>query len=139
MNITEIPFNKFLGISLANNKEYLLQLDARTEYTNHLGTVHAAALFALAEGSGGQFLLNCFPGQAGDVIPVVRKAEVVFKKPASGLIVSTAHFKDDTIENIQIQLNTKKRASLITTIELLDAENNKVFIANFEWFVTVKK
>ena len=48
IDITKVPFNKFLGISLANNPEYLLQLDAREEYTNHLGTVHAAALFTLA-------------------------------------------------------------------------------------------
>ena len=138
MNITEIPFNKFLGISLANNKDYLLQLDARPEYTNHLGTVHAAALFTLAEGSGAQFLLNCFPDQANDVIPVVRKVEVTYKKPAIGVIVSTAHFKSNTVENIQLQLTTKKRASLITTVELFDSAGNRVFMADFEWFVTLK-
>jgi hypothetical protein len=27
IDITKVPFNKFLGISLANNPEYLLQLD----------------------------------------------------------------------------------------------------------------
>lgn len=138
MNITEIPFNKFIGISVAENPDYLLQLDARSEYTNHLGTVHAAALFALAEGSGGQFLLNCFPGQENDVIPVVRKAEIVFKKPASGIIVSMAKFKNDTIQSIQEQLLNKKRASLITTVELFNADKIKVFEADFEWFVAVK-
>lgn len=139
MNITEIPFNKFLGISFASNSDYLLQLDAKPEYTNHLGTVHAAALFALAEGSGGQFLLNCFPGQAADVIPVVRKVEVIYKKPAQGVIVSKAQFKDTTIEKVQLELKTKQRTSLITTVELFDAENTKVFIANFEWFVTIRQ
>lgn len=138
MDITEIPFNKFLGISLASHKDYLLQLDARPEYTNHLGTVHAAALFTLAEGSGGQFLLNCFPTQADQVIPVVRKVEVIYKKPATGIIVSKANFKDTTLEKVQEELNARKRTSLITTVELFDTENNKVFMANFEWFVTVK-
>jgi len=42
MDITKVPFNQLLGISLANNTEYLLQLDAKEDYTNHLGTVHAA-------------------------------------------------------------------------------------------------
>ncbi len=139
MDITEIPFNKFLGISLASNKDYLLQLDAKPEYTNHLGTVHAAALFTLAEGSGGQFLLNSFPIQADLVIPVVRKVEVIYKKPATGIIVSKASFKDNTLEKVQEELNIRKRTSLITTVELFDVENNKVFIANFEWFVTVKE
>lgn len=115
-----------------------MQLDARPEYLNHLGTIHAAALFALAEGSGGQFLLNCFPGQVDSVIPVVRKAEVIFKKPASGIIVSKAFLKDNTIENIQSELLSRKRSSLITIVELFDMHSTKIFSAQFEWLVTVK-
>lgn len=139
MNITDIPFNKLLGISLAENKDYLLQLDARKEYTNHLGTIHAAALFALAEGSGAQFLLNSFPVEMIDaIIPVLRKVEVTYKKPANGIIVSSAKLKDDTIENITVQLNSKKRVLLTTTVDLFDTDKTKVFTANFEWFVVLK-
>jgi acyl-coenzyme A thioesterase PaaI-like protein len=55
IDITKVPFNQLLGISLSNqDTDFLLQLDNRKEYTNHLDTVHAAALFALAEGSGAQ-------------------------------------------------------------------------------------
>lgn len=139
MNIIDIPFNKLLGISAADNTDYLLQLDARKEYTNHLGTVHAAALFALAEGSGAQFLLNSFPDEmVGSVIPVLRKVEVTYKKPANGVIVSSAKLKDETIENITLQLNSKKRVLLTTTVDLFDTEIVKVFTANFEWFVVLK-
>ena len=138
MTITEIPFNKFLGISLSADEKFLLQLDAREEYKNHLGTVHAAALFTLAEGSGAQFLLNCFPDMADVVIPVVRKAEVIFKKPASGVIVSKAAFVNTSVNEITELLLRKKRTSLTTQVELFDVQNVKVFQANFEWFVTMK-
>lgn len=139
MNIIDIPFNKLLGISEAENTDYLLQLDARKEYTNHLGTIHAAALFALAEGSGAQFLLNSFPLEIIDtIIPVLRKAEVTYKKPANGVIVSLAKLKDDTIEDITLQLNSKKRVLLTTTVDLFDTDKTKVFTANFEWFVVLK-
>lgn len=139
MNIIDIPFNKLLGISKADNTDYLLQLDARKEYTNHLGTIHAAALFALAEGSGAQFLLNSFPGEMIDsVIPVLRKVEVIYKKPANGVIVSSAKLKEDAIEDIMLQLNSKKRVLITTTVDLFDAEITKVFTANFEWFVILK-
>ncbi len=139
MNIIDIPFNKLLGISTAENTDYLLQLDARKEYTNHLGTIHAAALFALAEGSGAQFLLNNFPNEMIDsFIPVLRKVEVTYKKPANGVIVSSAKLKDDTIEDITLQLNSKKRVLLTTTVDLFDTDKTKVFTANFEWFVALK-
>lgn len=139
IDITKVPFNKFLGISLANNPEYLLQLDAREEYTNHLGTVHAAALFTLAEGSGAQLLLKSFPEEIIDnVIPVLRKVEVSYKKPAMGVIVSTASLKDTTIDLVTEQLLSKKRVSIVTPVDLFDESKTKVFSANSEWFVVLK-
>jgi acyl-coenzyme A thioesterase PaaI-like protein len=139
MDITQVPFNKLLGISFANNPEYLLQLDAKEEYTNHLGTIHAAALFALAEGSGAQLLLKLFPTDIiENVIPVLRKVEVNYKKPAMGIIVSTAFLKDTTIELVIEQLLFKKRVSVITPVDLFDESKIEVFSANFEWFVVLK-
>jgi acyl-coenzyme A thioesterase PaaI-like protein len=139
IDITKVPFNKLLGISLADNPEYLLQLDAKEEYTNHLGTVHAAALFALAEGSGAQLLLKLFPEEIIDnVIPVLRKVEVSYKKPAMGVILSTASLKDTTIELVTEQLLSKKRVSIVTPVDLFDESKTRVFSANFEWFVVLK-
>ena len=139
IDITQVPFNKLLGISLAKNPDYLLQLDAREEYTNHLNTVHAAALFTLAEGSGAQLLQKLFPVEIiENVIPVLRKVEVSYKKPAMGVIVSTASLKDTTIELVTEQLLSKKRVSIITPVDLFDESKTKVFSANFEWFVVLK-
>ena len=139
IDITQVPFNKLLGISLASNNDYLLQLDAKTEYTNHLGTVHAAALFALAEGSGAQLLLKAFPEELiENVIPVLRKVEVSYKKPAKGVVKSKAFLIDNNFENILLELQTKKRVLLTTLVELFDEQTVKVFAANFEWFVVLK-
>lgn len=139
IDITKVPFNQLLGISLSNQADYLLQLDNRKEYTNHLDTVHAAALFALAEGSGAQLLLKAFPEEIIDnVIPVLRKVDVYYKKPAVGVIKSKAILKDNTIDNISSELQTKKRVLITTIVELFDEQNVKVFVANFEWFVVLK-
>lgn len=139
MDITKVPFNQLLGISIAADKDYLLQLDDKKEYTNHLETVHAAALFALAEGSGAQLLLKAFPDEViENVIPVLRKVDVSYKKPAQGIIKSKAILKDNTIENISLELQTKKRVLLTTIVELFDEQNVIVFVANFEWFVALK-
>lgn len=139
IDITKVPFNQLLGISLSKHPDYLLQLDNRKEYTNHLDTVHAAALFALAEGSGAQLLLKAFPEEIIDnVIPVLRKVDVSYKKPAVGIIKSKAILKDNTIDNISSELQTKKRVLITTIVELFDEQNVKVFVANFEWFVVLK-
>lgn len=139
IDITKVPFNQLLGISLSKDSDFLLQLDNRKEYTNHLDTVHAAALFALAEGSGAQLLLKAFPEEIIDnVIPVLRKVDVSYKKPAIGIIKSKAILKENTIENISAELQAKKRVLITTMVELFDEQNVKVFVANFEWFVVFK-
>ncbi|MBL7935750.1 MAG: YiiD C-terminal domain-containing protein [Bacteroidia bacterium] len=136
MDITKVPFNEFIGIKLSKNQNYLLQLDAKPEYTNHLGTVHAAALFTLAEGSAAQFLLQSFPVNIIDnVIPVVRKVEVSYKKPANGIIVSQAQLKNNSIEEITELLITRRKVLLTTSVNLFDESQTLIFSANFEWFV----
>ena len=123
IDITKVPFNQLLGISLSKDTDFLLQLDNRKEYTNHLDTVHAAALFALAEGSGAQLLLKAFPEVIIDnVIPVLRKVDVSYKKPATGVIKSKAILKNDTIEHIILVLLSKKRVLIITMVEFFDEQ-----------------
>ena len=60
MDVTKLPFNEFIGLKFSEKSEYLLMLENRNEYRNHLNTVHASALFALAEATSGYFLLNEF-------------------------------------------------------------------------------
>lgn len=140
MDITKVPFNQLLGISLSDHPDYLLQLDDKKEYANHLETVHAAALFALAEGSGAQLLLKSFPEDIiENVIPVLRKVDVSYKKPAKGVIRSKAILQYKTLEEILAELQSKKRTLITTTVELYDTQYTKVFMANFEWFVVIKE
>lgn len=52
--VTELPFNKLLNLEAATDEAHLLRLPAGGQYLNHLGTVHAGALLALAEASSGE-------------------------------------------------------------------------------------
>lgn len=139
IDITKVPFNILLGITVASDKQYLLQLEDKKQYTNHLDTVHAAALFALAEGSGAQLLLNIFPQNIIESVNLVlRKVDVAYKKPCQGLVQSKAYLKDGTTQEITETLINKKRVSILTVVELYDSHNVKVFTAAFEWFVALK-
>jgi len=137
MKITDLPFNKLIGINLSSDTEYLLSLDDIENYTNHLGTVHASALFSLAEATSGHFLIINFPEFDSELIAVVRQVEVKYKKPAKGQVNSTAILTDNTIDEIKEQLRTRKRASVRLKIELYDINKINVMTGIFEWFVTV--
>ena len=47
MDVTELPFNRLIGLEAAPSQSgFLVSLPDRSQYTNHLGTVHASALLA---------------------------------------------------------------------------------------------
>lgn len=62
MDITQVPFNKFVRITRQEGEPgILLQLGDSPDYQNHLGTVHASAQLALAEATSGESLMRQLP------------------------------------------------------------------------------
>ena len=135
MDILSLPFNKFVGLELSSDPTYLLTLPAKVEYGNHLQTVHASALFALAEASSGLFLLREF-SEVENAVPVVRNVEVKYRKPAKGAISSTASLVPEMTEVVET-LKRKRRALVSVQTLLYDANAVLVMQATFEWFVLI--
>lgn len=94
-SVVDLPFNQFIGLKKAEEPN-LLTLPAGGQYLNHLGTVHACALLALAEASSGEFLLRQLSPFEG-IIPIVRRLESKFRKPTNGLVTSTVTTKLDQL------------------------------------------
>lgn len=139
MKITDLPFNKLIGLTESGDPQFIYTLKDHIQYSNHLGTVHASALFSLAEATAAQFLLQTFPEYQSNLVPVVRKVEVKYKKPALGQINSTAKFSNNTEEVIKSELQSRSRAIILLIVELWDKNAVNVMTANFEWFISTKK
>jgi acyl-coenzyme A thioesterase PaaI-like protein len=137
MNLKDIPFAKLLDIS-ESNSEFLFELSDDEKYTNHLGTVAAAAQFSLAEFASGQWMLNSFPDIATQVIPVLRKSEVKFRKPAIGRVRARAIVNDDTRHQFISELMQRKRALLTILIELVNDDSEVVMSGTYEWFIQLQ-
>jgi acyl-coenzyme A thioesterase PaaI-like protein len=137
MDVTKIPFNQFIGLKNSMKSGYLLMLENSPEYRNHLDTVHASTLFALAEASSGYFLLNEFSEQT-EIIPVVRKVETKYRKPASSAIFSKAKLLETEKDEILNTLNQRGRTTLKVEVSLFDETDVLVMQSLFEWFVSKK-
>ena len=83
MDITQLPFNRLIGLEYASGDRLLVALPPGPQYGNHVGTVHASALLAVAEAGSGEFLLQS-RGPAIGFLPVVRRREAKFRRPAGG-------------------------------------------------------
>jgi len=135
VDVTEIPFNRLIGIARSDRPDRLLMLRRAADYQNHLGTVHASAQFALAEATSGAFLLQCFREQSGAVVPVVRRVEVKFSKPAQGPLYAAARLDGDRAP-VLAQLENKGRAVIRVEVRIEDAEGGATMAASFDWFVS---
>ena len=133
-SVTELPFNRFVGIEAANSEGRLLRLPAADEYLNHLGTVHASALLALAEAASGEFLLRQF-GEVAEIVPVVRRMEAKFRRPAKGAVTAAAKTDEAELTRVEEDLARKGRALFHIEVELQDEAGERVFEATVEWFL----
>ncbi|HWB02824.1 MAG TPA: DUF4442 domain-containing protein [Verrucomicrobiales bacterium] len=134
-SVTELPFNRFIGLQTASDPGHLLRLPAGGQYLNHLGTVHASAQLALAEASSGEFLLRAL-GSTEGLVPVVRRLESKFRKPANGAITSTVSTPPEAIEQLRTELAAKGRAMVSVPVELHDESGAHTLSATVEWFIT---
>lgn len=134
MDILKLPFNALIRIECAQGDGALLRLPSDPRYLNHLGNVHASALLALAEASSGEFLLRHF-GSSEGIVPVVRRLEAKFRRPANGSVTSTASATPEALARLTTELASKGRAIILVAVELHDESGTHALSATAEWFI----
>jgi acyl-coenzyme A thioesterase PaaI-like protein len=133
VKVTEIPFNRYVGISEKGDGP--LELGESGDLLNHLGTVHASAQFALAEATSGAFLQEGFPELEGKVVPVVRASEIKFRKPANGNLRAQASVSREAAESFIAQFEKKGRGLITVAVDIQDAQGTVTATAKYDWFV----
>lgn len=134
MDVIEIPYNAFLGITSGGSPNSL-RLKMTPELQNHLGAMHAGAQYSLAEACSGLYLLQQFPDLADKVVPVVRSAQVKYRKPAEDDIVAEASADQTEIDRFTERFSKKGRATITVNIAVKDPQGNTAMAGAFEWFV----
>jgi acyl-coenzyme A thioesterase PaaI-like protein len=135
MDVSQLPFNRLIGLELANpDSGFLVCLPDNMQYSNHLGTVHGSALLAVAEAGSGAYLSQHFANQTG-VIPVVRKLEAKFRKPASGQVSARCKVAADELVRWSTELTSRGRVSASIPVEIVDGTGVVVMSAVVEWFI----
>jgi acyl-coenzyme A thioesterase PaaI-like protein len=134
MDILHIPFSKLINL-VFHDSENTLALPFTGDKKNHLGTFHAAAQFALAEAASGLALQQNFPHLEDSVIPVMRKSEVKYKKPAQSDIFAKGKITAEEKARFENQLDKKGRAIITVLVDIIDSDDIISMTGTFEWFV----
>jgi acyl-coenzyme A thioesterase PaaI-like protein len=132
IKVTEIPFISHIGIT---DEEENLVLDFQDYILNHIKTIHASAQFALAETQSGIHLQRLFPELEGKVVPVLRDAQMKYKKPAVEKIIAFSSANEESIEKFKTQFEKKGRGTLQIDVEVKDINNMLTCQGSFTWFI----
>lgn len=139
MDVSQLPFNRLIGLeSTPSDSEFLVSLGGDPKYTNHLGTVHGSALMAVAEAGSGTFLLQRL-GDPEAYLPVVRRFEAKFRRPASGRVSARCVVDTDEVSEWRRKLEQLGRVSVPVPVEVVDSSGALVLTACVEWFISKRK
>ncbi len=133
-SVTTLPFNQHVGIQKSSSEDSLLELPAGEQFLNHLGTVHASAQLALAEACSGEFLLQSLANETG-IVPVVRRVEAKFKKPAHGKLTAKINPTLTAIDEAINELANKGRCLLAICVDVHDEQGQHSLSSRFDWFI----
>ncbi len=134
MRAVEIPFVSHVGIEECTSDT--LQLSLTKQISNHVGTMHAAALFALAETQSGVYLQSLFPEYGVDeVLPLLRGSNLKYRSPATSTVYAVATTSIEEQERFLSQFKRKGRAGITVAVTLKDSTETVVMAGEFSWFV----
>lgn len=137
MKATDLAFNQLLGIVPAPaGSVHLLELPFTPALHNHLGTMHAAAQFALAEAASAECLQRHFGAAVGQVFAVVRGVEVKYRKPALADLLAYGVPDENTRANLVAELTGRGRSGAVILIDLKDRTGTLTFHGKFDWFIS---
>ena len=138
MKTTDLALSRALGIVEAPpDAEHILELPFTPAVQNHLGTVHAAAQFALAEAASAERLQRdfggCLPNEP--IMPVVRGSEVKYRRAATGDLLAYAQPDASTRQHLANDLLSRSRSAATVLVELKDRTGQTIFSGRFEWLI----
>lgn len=136
VRVTDLVLNRMLGLRAAPaDSGAVLEMPESPVLLNHLGTIHAAALFGLAEASSAAFLLEQLGELAAEAFAVLRSSETKFRRPARSCLRGMAKFEEGDASSLAAELATRGRALGSILVELVDSEGIVVMNGSFVWFL----
>jgi acyl-coenzyme A thioesterase PaaI-like protein len=131
-----IPFNTHVGLEVVEvaDGRGVVRLPDGAHLHNHVGSQHAAGLFAAGEAASGAAFLGAFAEHLAGLVPLARSAEIDYRKLAKGVITATATVEED-VAALLGTLEADGKVQFPVAIEMKDADGQVVAGMRVSWHV----
>jgi uncharacterized protein (TIGR00369 family) len=106
--------------------EVAVRLANRRKVRNHIGQIHAAAMFLLAETASGFCIGMNLPD---DALPLVKEMNIKYVKRSRGAITATARITDEQIEIVR----STPKGEVTLDVTLVDETGGEPAICQAVW------
>ena len=129
-----VPFAGFLGIEYDTVEpgRALLRLRDDPAKHNHIGTLHAGALFSLAESASGLAMMAGVAERLAGVTPLAAKAEITYKKVARGDVTADARIEGG-VDAVLATLDAEGRVRFPVVVDVADESGEVCAVVRVEW------
>lgn len=135
-----VPLNAHLGLKVTEVGVGRAEvgLPDRRELKNHVGTQHAAALFAAGEAASGAavagLLVSRYGPELGGVTPLAVGAEIRYRRPAKGPIAAASEVQEEP-EGLMGRLESEGKVQFSVRVGLSDPNGRAVAEMTVRWYV----
>ncbi len=125
--VVGLPFNQKIGLVADDGR---VQLADDPTLKNHVGTVHAGALFTLGEAASGVAIVDA--ASALSAVPLAKGATIAYRRPASGRIRASAKLAED-FEAVRARLVADRKTVVDVKVVLTDDAGTEVAEMTVTW------
>ncbi len=135
-----VPFASHAGVELVSIDDGAATavLPELPHALNHVRSVHAGALFTLAETASGAAMAGAFAAVLADIRPVVSDANISYARPAKGSLRAIA-----TLEGgagpVRKMLAERGRVDFMVHVNVVDSSDRTVATFGATWVVQRNK
>lgn len=132
-----IPFNNHIGLEVVEIAEGrgVVRLPDDEKLHNHVGSQHAAGLFAAGEAASGGAFVGTFAEHMGGITPLARSAEIEYLKLGKGPITATGTLEMSAAELIDAIDGEEGKAEFPVEVEMKDERGQVVATMTVHWHV----
>ncbi|MGV6800324.1 MAG: PaaI family thioesterase [bacterium] len=118
---TIVPFARTIGVDITEvgDGSAAAQLEFAPERANHIGTMHAGAVYTLGEAASGAACAGVFAEQLMTLRPVAAEATIKYIKVSKGSMTATAH-TDRPAEELRADLSRNGKTRFNVQVSLRD-------------------
>jgi uncharacterized protein (TIGR00369 family) len=132
-----VPFAAHVGIAIREIGEGTATtvLEQTQNTSNHIATMHAGALFTLAEAASGAAMAGLFLERLAGLRPVAASSTIDFLKPARGAITAYAQV-EGTKPALFAALDAEGKVRFPVAVRMADAEGREVARMTVDWHLS---